>query len=84
MHRDVSDSRAVARLERAAVLELLNDESETRPTPAELAAALGAGPEAVDAALEALRDAGVLVAADGRVWASDATRHLDGLQLIGI
>jgi hypothetical protein len=86
MQRQSSGSRdgANSRLERAIVLELLSDDDPQTRTVAELEAALGAAAGELDAPLQALSDAGVLDASQGRLRASAATRHLDELELIGI
>jgi hypothetical protein len=86
MHRESSESRAGgdSRLERAIVLELLSDDEQSGRSPAELGNALGADETELDAALRALRDAGVLDLDERRASPSAATRRLDELELIGI
>ncbi len=71
-------------LERAIVLELLNDDRERIRSTAELESVLGAGSGELDVALRGLHEAGVVDRSEGRVWASPATRRLDELELIGI
>jgi hypothetical protein len=86
MHTKASELRASGntQLQRAVVLELLRDGGEQRYSPAELQRELGAGADALDAALGALHAAGVLCLADGLAWAAPATRRLDELELIAI
>ena len=71
-------------LERAIILELLSDDGEQRRTRAALESELGVDADALDAALRALSEVGVVHADERRVWASTATRRLDALELIGI
>jgi hypothetical protein len=86
MHREASEPRASggARLERAVVLELLDDDGEPRHSLAQLREQLGAGAEELDAAVAALHAAGVLCLQDGLTWAAPAARRLDELELIAI
>jgi hypothetical protein len=86
MHSEASEPRAPAgsRLERAVVLELLDDESEPRRSLAQLRKELGAGAVELEAAVAALAAAGVLCFSDGQTWAAPAARRLDELELIAI
>jgi hypothetical protein len=72
------------RLERAVVLELLDDDDEQRRSMAQLRDELGAGADELDAAVNALHAAGVLCLEDGLAWAAPAARRLDELELIAI
>ncbi|MEA2226061.1 MAG: hypothetical protein QOE67_1343 [Solirubrobacteraceae bacterium] len=85
MHQEASGPRASggSRLERAVVLELL-DNAEQRRSRAQLREELGAGAEELEAAVAALAAAGVLCLSDGLTWAAPAARRLDELELIAI
>jgi hypothetical protein len=85
MHQEASGPRASggSRLERAVVLELLDD-AEQRRSLAQLREQLGAGAEELEAAVAALAAAGVLCLSDGLTWAAPAARRLDELELIAI
>ncbi|MEA2335904.1 MAG: hypothetical protein QOG40_2394 [Solirubrobacteraceae bacterium] len=85
MHQEASGPRASggSRLERAVVLELLDD-AEQRRSLAQLREELGAGAEELEAAVAALAAAGVLCLSDGLTWAAPAARRLDELELIAI
>ncbi|MEA2140531.1 MAG: hypothetical protein QOC91_630 [Solirubrobacteraceae bacterium] len=85
MHQEASGPRASggSRLERAVVLELL-DNAEQRRSLAQLREELGAGAEELEAAVAALAAAGVLCLSDGLTWAAPAARRLDELELIAI
>jgi hypothetical protein len=85
MHQEASGPRASggSRLERAVVLELLDD-AEQRRSHAQHREELGAGAEELEAAVAALAAAGVLCLSDGLTWAAPAARRLDELELIAI
>jgi predicted transcriptional regulator len=72
------------RLERAIVLQLLRDDHGGPWSREELGVELNADAEAVEKALRALGDEGVLRLSGERVSAARATRRLDELGLIGI
>jgi hypothetical protein len=86
MPSEASEPRAPggSRLERAIVLELLDDEGEQRRSLAELGEQLGAGAAELEAAVAALAATGVLCLSDGLTWASASARRLDELELIAI
>jgi hypothetical protein len=86
MPSEASEPRAPggSRLERAIVLELLDDEGEQRRSLAELGEQLGAGAAELEAAVAALAATGVLCLSDGLTCASAAARRLDELELIAI
>jgi hypothetical protein len=72
------------RLERAIVLQLLRDDHGSPWSREELGAQLNADAEAVEQALRALDDEGVLFLSGERVSVARAIRRLDELGLIGI
>ncbi len=72
------------KLERAIVLELLDGADESGGSCAEIAAALGESEAEVAAAVERLRDAGVLRGSGEWVRAAPAALRLDELGLLGI
>jgi hypothetical protein len=86
MRSEASEPRAPgdSRLERAVILELLDDEGEQRRSLAQLRQELGAGAEELEAAVAALAAAGVVCLSDGLTWAAPAARRLDELELIAI
>jgi hypothetical protein len=86
MQTEASDSQASGgrRLQRALVLELLDDDGEDRRSLAALAEILGAGADELGVAVEALRAAGVVCLDGDLAWASPAARRLDELELITI
>jgi hypothetical protein len=86
MHREVSEPGPPGgpRLQRAVVLELLDDGGERRLSSAQLGQELGADAEDLEAAVAALCAAGVLHRDGDLVWASGAARRLDELELIAI
>jgi hypothetical protein len=72
-------------VERAVVLQLLRDDHGRRWPRAELERKLADVEQDVfDSALSRLAMTGVVSAEDDAVWASDATRRLDELELIGV
>jgi predicted transcriptional regulator len=75
---------SAVRLERAIVLELLDEEGERGRSCAELAEALGCSEAEVAAAVERLREAGVLQTSAQGVLAAPAVLRLDELGLLGI
>jgi hypothetical protein len=73
------------RVERAVVLQVLRDDHDARWSRTELEGELAdVEVPVVDGALTSLCRDGVLHTADGVVWASDAARRLDELELIGV
>ncbi len=87
MHKESSRPEAASdpRLERAIVLALLDDEDVRRRwSRAELSENLGADPGQLQEALNSLLGAGVICAAEERLWPSAAARRLEELELIGI
>jgi DNA-binding GntR family transcriptional regulator len=72
------------KLERAIILQLLEDEHGRRSSSVQLASTLGAGTGALEQALRRLADAGVVCLDGGEVWASAAARRLDELGLLSI
>jgi hypothetical protein len=72
------------RLERAIVLQLLRDDHRGPWSREELGVGLNADAEAVEQALRALGDEGVLRLSGERASTASATRRLDELGLIGI
>jgi DNA-binding Lrp family transcriptional regulator len=72
------------KLERAIVLELLEGADARARSCVDLAATLGASEAEVVAAVERLRDAGVLRGSGERVLAAPAALRLDELGLLGI
>jgi hypothetical protein len=73
------------RAERAVVLQVLRDDHDARWSRTELEDELGdVEVSVIDGALASLCRDGVLHTADGVVWASDAARRLDELELIGV
>jgi hypothetical protein len=86
MDTQSSESRggSETRLQRAIILELLSDDGGQQRTRTALASVLEVDADALDPALHALHGAGVIDTAEGRVWASEATRRLDALELIGV
>jgi hypothetical protein len=83
-HRTQAGSDEHRRLERAIVLELLSEDHDERWPGAELAASLCVDRSVVDAAVERLRDEGVLLLDAEDVLASPCARRLDALELIGV
>jgi hypothetical protein len=73
-----------SRLQRAIVLQLLRDDREQRWSRAELAGELDADALTFEQALGELDADGVVCLAEGEVWASQAARRLDQLELIGV
>jgi hypothetical protein len=76
-------------LERAIVLQLLRDDHERKWSRAQLTIELEADGEeidreAIDEAVRRLEREGVLGCTEQEVWASDAARRLDELDLIGV
>ena len=73
------------RTQRAVVLQVLRDDRRERWSSAELQGELG-GLELglIDRAIAGLAASGVVHAQEGVVCASDAARHLDELELIGV
>ena len=78
-------ARAVGerKLERAIILQLLSDDSARRWSRAELAGAVDAEPDVLEAALVELSKLGIVDIAGAEVWASVAARRIDELGLIG-
>jgi hypothetical protein len=73
------------RLERAIVLALLGDDDVWRRwSRAELSKDLGTDQGQLQEALDGLLGAGVICAAEERLWPSAAVRRLDELELIAI
>ncbi len=67
------------------VLQLLREDHPLRWSRGELEHELcDIDPATIQIALERLRERGVVLAADDRVWASACTRHLDALGFICI
>jgi hypothetical protein len=67
------------------VLQLLRDDHVLHWTRGELERELyDVDPEAIGAAVERLREQGVVHVEGERVWASPCARHLDALGFIGI
>jgi hypothetical protein len=71
-------------LERAIILQLLEDEHGHRCSSARLASTLDAADGALEQALRRLAEAGVVCVDGAEVWASDAARCLDELGLLSI
>ncbi len=72
-------------VERAVVLQLLRDDHERRWPRTELERKLAEiEQDVLDGALSTLAATGVLHTENGAVWASDAARRLDELELIGV
>jgi predicted RNA-binding protein (virulence factor B family) len=91
MDTESKGSRAVGEvaLERAIVLQLLRDDRERMWSRVQLRTELDTeeskiGHEAVEGALQRLRQEGVLACTEEAVWASSAARRLDELGLIGV
>jgi hypothetical protein len=72
------------RLERAIVLELLNEDHDERWPREELAASLHVERTTLDAAVARLHDEGVLLLDGEDVLASPCARRIDALELIGV
>lgn len=72
------------RLERAIVLELLAEDHDERWPREELAASLRVDRSVLDAAVERLRDEGVLLLDGKDALASPCARRIDALELIGV
>jgi DNA-binding HxlR family transcriptional regulator len=73
------------RVERAVVLQLLRDDHERRWPTAELEDKLAdIEQDVLSSALSRLVTTGVVSTENGAVWASDAARRLDELELIGV
>jgi len=83
-HRTQAGLDEHRRLERAIVLELLSEDHDERWPRDELAASLRAHYSTLDAAVEHLSDAGVLLLDGEDVLASPCTRRIDALELIGV
>jgi hypothetical protein len=76
-------------LERAIVLQLLRDDRERMWSRAQLTSELEADGEeidrkAIEEAVRRLEQTGVLGCTEQEVWASDAARYLDELDLVGV
>jgi hypothetical protein len=85
MHRERNQLHGAdeRRLARVLVIQLLRDDHQVRWSRDELVDQRGAiAPSAVDAALGALQREGVVCLDGASVWASDAVRRLDELELI--
>jgi len=86
--RSNSDKRRIddpAIVERAVVLQVLGGDREQQWSRAEFARQLAdIAPHALDDALLSLERAGVLERSEDTVRASDASRQLDQLELIGV
>jgi hypothetical protein len=89
--REPKGSRAAGdtTLERAIVLQLLRDDHERTWSRAQLTIELQADGAEIDRteieeAVRRLQREGVLGATEQEVWASDAARRLDELELIGV
>ncbi len=76
--------RRLRELERAIILLLLSDRSETRYSAAQLAGELGADARALQDALGRLARSGVVCLDGSDVSPSPAARRIDELGLIGI
>jgi hypothetical protein len=80
-----ADSRNVRKAERAIVMQLLRDDRGQRWEAVELANELADfDPALVERALVRLEGENVLERVGAYIWASRATRYMDGLELIGI
>jgi hypothetical protein len=88
MHTESSEPVAASdrHLERAIVLALLNDDdgAQRRWTRIELRERLESDEHELQEALDGLLGAEVICIADELLWASDAARRLDELELIAI
>jgi hypothetical protein len=91
MDREPRGSQAPSEetLERAIVLQLLRDDHERKWPRTQLAIELEADGEeidrgAIDEAVRRLEREGVVGCAEQELWASDAARRLDELDLIGV
>jgi hypothetical protein len=87
MHTESSEPVAASdqHLERAIVLALLSDEgAQRRWTRIELRERLESDERELQAALDGLLGAAVICIAEELLWASDAARRLDELELIAI
>jgi hypothetical protein len=95
MDREPKESEAAGgeTLERAIVLQLLRDDHERKWSRAQLRTELEADgeeierealDEAIEEAVARLERDGVLGATGQEVWASNAARRLDQLELIGV
>ncbi len=86
MHKESSrpETASDPRLERAIVLALLDDDVQRRRSRAELSEDLGTDQGQIQEALNGLLGAGVICAAEERLWPSAAVRRLDELELIGV
>lgn len=72
-------------VERVVVLQLLRDDHERRWPRMELEGKLAdIERDVLDDAVAGLAATGVVHTQDGAVWASDAARRLDELELIGV
>jgi len=73
------------RSERAVVLQLLHEDHDARWSRSELQDELShIEVPCIECALESLKEAGVVHVQGGQVWASDAARRLDELDLIAV
>jgi hypothetical protein len=72
------------RLERGIVLTLLAEDHDERWSREELAASLRVDHSTLDAAVERLRAAGVVLLGGEAVLASPCARRIDALELIGV
>ncbi len=72
------------RLERAIVLELLSEDHDERRHRDEFAASLRVDRSTLDAAVERLRDEGVVLLDGEDVLASPCPQRIDALELIGV
>ena len=77
-------SPAVAKFERAIVLEILDDGGGNGHSCAQIASVIGASEAETERALERLREAGVLHREGERVRVSSAAAWLDDLGMISI
>jgi hypothetical protein len=79
------DRKGNAGTEHIVVLELLRDDRPQRWTRRALERDLhDIDPRAITAALEHLRELGLVCLQDGKAWASEGLRHLDALGFICI
>ncbi|HMH47183.1 MAG TPA: hypothetical protein VK538_05650 [Solirubrobacteraceae bacterium] len=82
-HRTQADFDEHRRLDRAIVLDLLDDDCE-RSSRDELVVALRVDRSVLDSALERLQADGVALVDGDDVFASRCARRIDELELIGI
>jgi hypothetical protein len=83
-HRTPAGSTEHRRLDRAIVLDLLDEDHDERWAREELRAAVSVEPAVLDGALERLQQDGVVVIDGVHVLASPCVRRIDALELIGI